>query len=325
MGVDANRPPEPITRRPIDWRLLILFSIPLIASTFLLLDALERVLLPDLTENAVRKVHLLRGAGLAFIFAVLAAVGIERNWRLSVRRMKTAEAAVMAAERERTQSERLASIGRLAAGVAHEIGNPLAAISGAVQRLQSKGWDEKAPQRLKVIEEQTARITEIVRRLGSLTAASFERQEHVRLPDVLLDAAKSLPPRSNLKIDVRVFPPDLTVEISPIALRQALAQICLNAFEAIGESGRIRIEAARENSRVSITVEDDGAGMTHETLARASDPFFTTKPMGTGLGLTVARSLVASMQGTLEIDSKPAKGTRVKMTLPRSFSSGVIG
>jgi Na+/proline symporter/signal transduction histidine kinase len=224
--------------------------------------------------------------------------------------------------------DRLASIGRLAAGVAHEIGNPLTGIASVAQNLQHDMSDADVVQRLGLIVEQTRRIDRIVRTLvgfahaggsaGSQGAALL--REPVRVAEVVQEAftLAHLGRRGRAVEFAADVPEDLHVLGDRQRLAQVLVNLCTNASDASAEGARVEVRAQAAETHVVIEVTDHGAGMSAAVRARAMEPFFTTKMAGegTGLGLSLVYSILMDLGGTLELDSEPGRGTTVTVRLP---------
>lgn len=229
-------------------------------------------------------------------------------------------------------SERMASVGRLAAGVAHEIGNPIAAIMGMHDLLDDSGVpDEDRADFLRRMRKETERIHVVVRDLldyarpeggpqsspGLLAAAS--------VAEITDDAVRLVRVQKEWKgLDVRLeVAPDLRVRMSPQRLTQVLLNLLLNAASALSakptdEPRTITVRASAEGGRARIEVEDDGPGVPAELRARIFDPFVTTKDVGsgTGLGLAVCRGIVEGAGGHIELDASYDGGARFVVDIP---------
>ena len=220
------------------------------------------------------------------------------------------------------EAERLAAAGELAAGVAHEIRNPLAAIVNATTLLD--GHETLTP------EERTSTLDAVrkeARRLNRILSdfLIFARpREPKRLPgDIreVVDHVAALiredPARARLvELQTRVDAAVPSFAFDPDQLTQVLLNVALNGVEAMGGHGRLSLEVERANGHVVIAVADTGRGIPPEEWGRVFEPFFSKKPGGTGLGLTIVRRIVAAHGGHIDIQSEPGQGTRFMITLP---------
>ncbi len=215
--------------------------------------------------------------------------------------------------------EKMAAFGLLAAGIAHEVGNPLASISGLVQMLERRDHDDYTRTKLRLVTAELLRIQGTLRELVAFSRPASEARGRVNLAEVVQDAlriAKFYQGGSSRRIVARVAD-----EVPGfIAVRDQLVQVVLNlvlnAIDATAKGGSISVEVdAPAPGSVRLVVADDGCGMTPEQLARLSRPYFTTKKHGTGLGLFVSRRLVEAHGGRLEVESEPGLGTRFTVTL----------
>jgi len=233
-------------------------------------------------------------------------------------------------ERKRIQAhlqlaDRLASLGTLAAGVAHEINNPLTYVIGNLHRLAGRTVDTEGLRAIAQALEGAERVRDIVKNLNRFT----RWDAGARVPfevDTALDAAIAMAHvewrhRARIERTDGSVPPVAGNEGAAV---QVFVNLIVNAAQALppgrADLHRIAITSTSEVGWVVVTVSDNGPGMDAETLAHALDPFFTTKPFGegTGLGLSISHALVTSMGGTLTIDSGPGRGTTVCVRLPAS-------
>jgi signal transduction histidine kinase len=223
--------------------------------------------------------------------------------------------------KEMAQREKMVAIGTMAAGVAHEIGNPLTAISTIIQRL--KGRPDTPLAQLQSVDRQIERIVQIVR--GMLAFAKPTGGDPVLVDiDELIQETISIARYSRHARDVRIdnrhncnLPKIRTVAQQ---FQQVMVNVLLNAFDALADvmgEKLITIESAKRGDCVDVTVTDNGCGMTQEQIQQAFEPFFTTKAPGegTGLGLAVSYSLVERQGGHMSIRSRPGYGTSVMITL----------
>ena len=233
-------------------------------------------------------------------------------------------------ERQMLLTERLTTAGRLAAGVAHELNNPLATIAGCAESLAARlkenvlaGRSELAdfPGYLALIEEEAFRCKEIT---GSLL--QFVREpDHRRAPtdvNTLVHKTIELLSHQSRFVDSR-FVTELDSELPGLVINegqflQVFLGLASNALEAMEGRGRLTIRTRRVRTDVHVEFADEGPGMSADVLTRIFDPFFTTKPpgQGTGLGLAIAQSIVADHGGRIEVDSRVATGTVFRVVLP---------
>ncbi len=214
------------------------------------------------------------------------------------------------------QSEKLAGVGRLAAGVAHEINNPLGVILGYV-RLMRKRADASIDEDLAVIEEETLRCKEIVEGLLDLSRPQQVGRELVQLRELCDEVVARL--REAKLLD------GVHIEIEgagsaqghPSRLQQVLSNLVRNAAEAAGSGGRVTVGVEEDVSGALVAVRDSGRGLDATALSRLFEPFFTTKDKGTGLGLAVSRAIARAHGGDIEAANPPGGGAVFTLHLPR--------
>jgi PAS domain S-box-containing protein len=221
------------------------------------------------------------------------------------------------------QSEKLAVIGQLAAGVAHEIGNPLASISSLVQILQRKSKDTFVVENLSIIKENIDRITRIVRELVDFSRPPSYEKVIIQITDIIKTAL------GIVKYDKRVknvkFLTDLDddlpkISVVPDQLLQVFVNILINALDAIEGNGTIRVNSYSNNEFIYVEIIDDGCGMEKDTVTKIFDPFYTTKEVGkgTGLGLSVSYGIIKKFHGDIIVESEKGKGSKFVVKLPIS-------
>ena len=219
------------------------------------------------------------------------------------------------------QSEKLAVIGQLAAGIAHEIGNPLASISSIVQILQRKNNDKFTKEQLATIKENIDRISKIVRELVDFSRPPSDQKSVIQITDIIKTAL------GIVKYDKRVKKVDFTtdlyaelpkVNIIPDQLLQVFVNILINALDAIEGKGTINVKSSSDDEYVYITISDNGMGIPEEDIDKIFNPFFTTKEVGkgTGLGLSVSYGIIKKFRGIILVESKIDEGSSFIIKLP---------
>jgi len=244
------------------------------------------------------------------------------------------------------EAEKLASVGQLAAGVAHEVNNPLGFVRSNLNSFQSYlkkfgefkdklGEGEAAWKRLDldfILEDGhdllndtikgIDRIAKIVSELKSFSNVDRASEEFTDLNECLHHAASviegQLPPGVNLRLNLLPLPGLVCL---PGHINQMLLSLLRNAGQAIADTGRsgdIRVSSEADEEGITIRIQDDGVGMAPEQLARVFEPFYTTRPVGSGagLGLSTARNIVLAHSGRIELDSRPDVGTTVSIFFP---------
>jgi two-component system, NtrC family, sensor kinase len=238
--------------------------------------------------------------------------------------LKLANQHITRAQEELVAAERLATVGRLAAGVAHEIGNPLSGILGYLSLLRGQtGASGETREYVDRIETEVHRINGIVRGLldlGRPPRPTLTPVEVAPLAETSVRLVAAGPDFQGVQVSVHVAP-GVAVLADAGPLSQVLINLLLNAAQAMGGRGVVRLEARVEpEALVRIDILDSGPGISPEVRPRLFEPFFTTKPggKGTGLGLAVSKSLVRAMGGTLEVGEAPGWGSCFSVRLPRA-------
>jgi signal transduction histidine kinase len=223
--------------------------------------------------------------------------------------------------------EKMAAFGLLAAGIAHEVGNPLTSISSLVQMLQRRDQDAYTKDKLALVSGQLQRIQNTLRELVNFSRPASSVHGLVSLTDILSEAlniAKYYKRTKGRRIDMNV-PADLPhFNGCRDELVQVFLNLVLNGVDATEQGGRIEIAAEHEGPSLVVSIRDDGHGIAPEDAGRLFQPYFTTKNHGTGLGLFVTRKLVADHGGSVEFSSTPGQGTVFRVRLPAPLADGHV-
>ena len=228
----------------------------------------------------------------------------------------------LATRQEMGRSEQLASVGRLAAGVAHEINNPLTGVLAFADMLREKeNMDEQDQQDLELIIRETKRVREIVRGLLDFARETPFVQKPVDINELIRQTLRLLGKREAFQNIYLVE--DLSDHLPLVSadqnqLQQVLLNLTLNACEAMADGGTLMVGTSTDLGRVVFKVTDTGCGISPREIAKIFDPFYTTKPVGkgTGLGLSVSYGILQQHGGTLEVESELGMGSTFIVTLP---------
>lgn len=256
----------------------------------------------------------------------------------AARKRAQAEAAARAiAEQGLRRKERLAAVGTLAAGLAHELGTPLQVISGRARGIMGDpSISPRSHRRAEIIREQSSRMEKIVRQLLDFARAPTDVPRTITVADLVGEAVTLMRPTAeerNCRIVIAHDMPSLRVHVDVSQLVQVLNNLLKNAIDAMEEGGEVTlrmsrctaVEVPRTNAHgayLKLEVLDQGPGISEENLSHVFDPFFTTKPVGkgTGLGLSVAHSAVREHGGHIDIENIQPHGARIIMYLPEAVA-----
>jgi signal transduction histidine kinase len=245
---------------------------------------------------------------------------------------------VQSRTREVIRSEQLASVGFLAAGVAHEINNPLASIAmcaesleGRIAELPLAAADAQLARRyLELIQSEAFRCKGITEKLLDFSRLGEVRRQATALVGLVTDVADML--RHVGRFAGRTIEieegADVLVMVNPQEIKQVVLNLLVNALDSIEEQGRVRVAARRSGGEAVLTLSDDGCGMTAEVLEHLFEPFFTRRKagQGTGLGLSIAHRIVTDHGGRIEASSAgPEQGSTFRVTLPLAQVGGAAG
>ena len=235
-------------------------------------------------------------------------------------RVNERSAALRLAQARVIHQEKMAAFGLLSAGIAHEIGNPMSAMSSLIQILRRRNPDPYTAEKLGLIDTQLQRISRIVRELVRFSRPSSGVVDLVCLSETVqeaLDILKYYQRTGTREIETRI-----AADLPPVrAVRDQLVQVVLNlvlnAIDATGEEGLIQITARlADPHRIELTIADNGRGIRLVDQCRMFQPYFTTKPNGTGLGLYVCRQILADLGGSMRFETQEGQGTSFILTIP---------
>jgi two-component system NtrC family sensor kinase len=224
------------------------------------------------------------------------------------------------------RTEKLASIGRLSAGIAHEINNPLTGVLTFAHLLRKKeNMGEEDRQDLDLIIKETTRVSEIVRGLLDFARERPSREEPLDLNRVVSQTTRLI--RGQKRVERILIKEELQEDLPRITgdenqLQQVLLNLSLNACEAMPNGGTLTVSTLALDDKVLLNVADTGCGIKKEHLDMVFEPFFSTKPVGkgTGLGLSVSYGIIQQHNGIVEVESEAGKGTTLRIAFPRASS-----
>ena len=258
----------------------------------------------------------------------------KKKLQATVTSLEQANTELKNTQREMISTEKMASVGRLAAGIAHEIGNPIGIVLGYLELLKQGGLGKKDKSDfLQRTEDEVQRISTIIRQLLDLARPKGGEKDHVAVNAViadLVDVMQTQPVMGDIDIECRIEAENDMVWGKEDQLRQVFLNLLLNAADAIhsvdaSEGGKIDIRTSIMEGRDSVSppvlevrISDTGNGIGPETLQNIFDPFYTTKEpgKGTGLGLSVSYMIIEGMGGTIRAESGPGQGATFKIELP---------
>src|SRR5919205_1219447 len=233
---------------------------------------------------------------------------------------------LVAARRDLTSKERLAALGQLAGTIAHELGNPLNALSGHIQLLARRSdLPEPARSQVQIVNGEVQRMAEVIRRFLDQTRGFKPSAETVQmepLVDEALDLTLGTEARAKIQVQREVLDGASVVRSDPGLVRHLLTNLVANAVDAMPNGGRLEGQARRDGQDVVLRVADTGSGMGPEVKRRIFEPFFTTKPSGTGtgLGLAICKEIARALRGRIDVESEPGRGSTFTVRFPAEAS-----
>jgi len=217
------------------------------------------------------------------------------------------------------QTEKLAVLGKLVAGLSHDIRNPLAAIAQAafrIKKLSIKKEDQKLEELARVIEKNVERTSDIMERLLNFSKPAHQKAEIINIEDLIDESLElSLVRRHQVSID-KYIEKDIYIYGDKNALIHAFVNIIINALEAMDYRGNLNISVTERDGKVTVKISDSGKGIPEHVKDRIFEPFFTTKDEGTGLGLFITYKVIKEHGGDISLKTEPKKGTTFIIELP---------
>jgi len=290
------------------------------------------------TDGEVRTVQTLavpfqyrgQSATLAVIRDVTEQKQVEEERAQSARALEETLRDLQVTQQQLIQSEKLAAIGQLVSGVAHELNNPLTGIWGTTQLIMRRGVDESLREDLEVIQQEASRAVKIVQNLLSFAR---EHKSEKRLASIHEALERTLELRayemktSGIELEVELHPDFPETSFDFHQMQQVFLNIIVNAEQAMSEAhggGKLSVRTEKGDGKIKISFTDNGPGISRENQAKVFDPFFTTKEVGkgTGLGLSICYGIVLDHGGRLWLDSEVGKGTTFTVEMPITSEEG---
>jgi hypothetical protein len=218
------------------------------------------------------------------------------------------------------QAEKLAAVGEVAAHVAHEIRNPLVTIGGFARNVHRQlGEDDPRGQKMAIVVEEVERLERILATVMDFSKPSAPWKRPTKINQVIQNSCVLVAgdmEKAGAELDARLDPRLPLVMVDAEQLKQALLNILKNAAQSLGDGGRVTVSSRFEDSAIWIDIADTGKGIPDDMLPNLFDPFFTTRPDGTGLGLAVTRKIIVDHGGDIDCKSKLGVGTTFTISLP---------
>jgi signal transduction histidine kinase len=321
------------------WIRIALQGAVLVCGVFVAYELLERTVLAGAPAETLHYLHLARGMGTAFLLGTWSFLHIRRARIECDARLQTDLASLEERVRERTREleearavaelleaqvrhqEKMAGLGVLAAGFAHDLGNPLASLSTELELLEGEEDAARLRESLDVLRRHVARMSRMLREMVDFARRRREEVTDVSIASAVADSARLVlhdPRWRRVKLTVDL-PTDLpAVRMVEDHLVLVLVNLMINAGDAMPNGGTLDVSARVREGQVVLRVRDTGHGMTPDVLTKVKAPLFTTKPSGrgTGLGLAVCDNIVRALGGSIDIASTPGAGTEVAIRLP---------
>jgi len=283
----------------------------------------ENSLLHDATQKDHREMEQL-AAALSYSNKQIGEWNQQLEERVQIRTQE------LEATRERAmRSERLAIIGQLSGGIAHDLRNPLGAIKNAAYLAKRKFAADQTPDNkivitdlLQLIDDQTVRAGDVISNLLSFGSDNELTLSQIKISDVIQDSVSSLVVREDIDLSVNIEPDLPAVLGDETQLIRVLQNLVGNAQDAMDRAGSITIDTRRHDTSIEISVADTGSGINAEDLEKIFEPLYTAKSHGTGLGLAICREVITRHRGTISVDSALDAGTAFTIRIPFAAQDG---
>jgi two-component system sensor histidine kinase PilS (NtrC family) len=217
------------------------------------------------------------------------------------------------------QADRLATLGRMSANIAHEIRNPLASLTGAIEVLAGNGTAGELRERLaNIVIKESGRLNTILREFLEYARPAPLARARVNVCETIDEVLVLLEHRAapgTLKI-AREMPALLEWDVDPQQFRQAIWNLCLNAVQAMPDGGELRVEAAVVDGHLTVRISDTGDGIGITDVHHVFEPFYSTKPGGSGLGLALVHRILQEHGGDIDVESTPDAGSTFTLRIP---------
>ncbi|HUJ90746.1 MAG TPA: ATP-binding protein, partial [Syntrophorhabdales bacterium] len=277
---------------------------------------------PTCRDKAIAVTQGIAEADMCLPYLLEQSKRIYQQLEKSHRELQVSHQELEQAQTQLIRTEKLASLGQLAAGVAHEINNPLGTIT-IYAHLLLKGMDKDDPRRedVELIVNESNRAKEIVQGLLSFARETKLRPGPVNVNDLLEDVLGLVVNQSlfhNIKIRKSLFQGLPTIVADETQLKQVFLNIILNAAQAMEGNGKLSITTTTERKQIKVRIRDTGPGIPPEVVKNIFSPFFTTKEKGTGLGLAISYGIIERHNGKIDVDTELGKGSTFVVSLPIS-------